>query len=106
MSSVNRWCRSAWYGSVLAVISAAALAHDEAKLLRERSPEQRPTLLVLGTGHFDNPGLDVVNIAVDDVLTEVRQAQILAVIEQLASFQPTHIAVEWSAQKQSVLDAR
>jgi hypothetical protein len=83
-----------------------ALAQDEVRLLRERAPDQRPTLMVLGTGHLNNPGRDLINTNVDDVLTETRQTQILAVVEQLAAFQPTHIAVEWSADEQSALDAR
>jgi hypothetical protein len=104
--SSSTWFISAWYGCLLAMASAATLANDDTKLLRERMPNQRPTLLILGTGHLNNPGLDVVNTKVDDVLTTTRQEQILAVVGQLAGFQPTHIAVEWSLQDQNALDAR
>ena len=106
MSGIGTWLGSTWYGCLLTIASASALAQDAVKLLHERTPEQRPTLLVLGVGHLDNPGLDVINIKVDDVLTVTRQAQIAAVVEQLAAFQPTHVAVEWSLQGQSALDAR
>lgn len=51
-------------------------------------------ILVLGTYHFANPGLDVVQSAVADVLTEARQAEIRRVIESLARFRPTRIDVE------------
>lgn len=91
-------------GTVL--VSLSVLAHDDPKLLRERTPDQQPTLLVLGTGHFNNHGRDVINQKIDDVLAEARQAQIIAVVEQLASFRPTHIAVEWPTKDQSTLDAR
>jgi hypothetical protein len=105
MSSMKTWSRSVW-ASLVAMASLSALAHGETKLLSERTPDQRPALLVLGTGHLNNPGLDLINVKIDDVLTEVRQAEVLAVVERLASFQPTHIAVEWSLNDQSALDAR
>jgi hypothetical protein len=87
-------------------VSLPAVARDDTGLLRDRAADQRPTLLVLGTGHFDNPGQDVVNTKVDDVLAPTRQAEIAAVVEQLASYRPTHIAVEWPTKKQAALDAR
>jgi hypothetical protein len=91
---------------LLALVSLSALAQDDAKLLHERTPNNRPTLLVLGTGHLNNPGRDLFNTKVDDVLAERRQKEIAAVVEQLASFKPTHIAVEWASKSQSRLDAR
>src|SRR5690606_14923520 len=39
------------------------------------------------------------------VLTEARQAEIAAVVERLAAFRPTHIAVEWPSAEQASLDA-
>jgi hypothetical protein len=85
---------------------SATAASDEVKLLRERAPDQRPTLLVLGSGHFANHNRDVVNIKVDDVLAPAREKQIIAVVEQLASFKPTHIAVERPVKDQTALDER
>ncbi|HEU4880474.1 MAG TPA: DUF5694 domain-containing protein [Gemmatimonadaceae bacterium] len=106
MSHFYTWIRSVCYCSIVAVVSAPAVAQDDRRLLRERSPDQRPALLVLGSGHFDNPGLDVANIKVDDVLAPTRQAEINKVVEQLAAYRPTHIAVEWPMSKQAALDAR
>jgi len=51
-------------------------------------------VLVLGTYHFANPGLDVVQTDVVDVLSAARQAEILSIVETLARFRPTKIAVE------------
>lgn len=51
-------------------------------------------VLVLGTYHFANPGLDVVKVEVADVLSATRQAEIQAVVDALARFRPTKIAVE------------
>lgn len=52
------------------------------------------TLLILGTDHFANPGLDYAQIEVADVLSEEKQREITAVLTTLATFKPTKIAVE------------
>jgi hypothetical protein len=51
-------------------------------------------VLVLGTYHFANPGLDIVQTEVADVLSADKQAEIGAIVEMLAQFRPTKIAVE------------
>jgi hypothetical protein len=51
-------------------------------------------VLVLGTYHFANPGLDVAQTEVADVLSATKQAEIRAVVEAMARFRPTKIAVE------------
>jgi len=106
MSVLSAWIKSISYGCVITAVSLTALAADDTRLLRERAAGQRPTLLVLGSGHFDNPGRDVINTKVEDVLTPTRQAEISNVVEQLASYRPTHIAVEWPLKDQAALDVR
>jgi hypothetical protein len=51
-------------------------------------------VLVLGSYHMDNPGRDIFNMKADDVLAPRRQAEIREVIEVLARFRPTKIALE------------
>ena len=63
--------------------------------------QDKPTLMVLASAHFNNPGRDTINIDVDDVMTEKRQAEIESVVEQLMAFNPTHIAVEVSGARQA-----
>ncbi len=75
------------------------------ELLRDRSADLRPTLLVLGTAHFANPGRDLLNPAIDDVLSPVRQAQIISVVKQIAKFRPTRVVLEWPAAQQGQLDS-
>lgn len=77
---------------------------DDIVLLRERSAAQRPSLLLIGTAHFDNPGHDVVNEEVDDLSSPRRQAELEALVDRLARFAPTRIAVEWPASDQQGLD--
>lgn len=62
-------------------------------------------VMVLGTYHFDNPGLDLVNVAADDVLAERRQGELKLVAERLGAFQPTAIAVEKVPRGGSLIDA-
>ncbi|HZF15110.1 MAG TPA: DUF5694 domain-containing protein [Steroidobacteraceae bacterium] len=52
-------------------------------------------VLIVASYHFSNPGQDLNNVKVDDVLTPKRQAELAAVTDALARFQPTRVAVEW-----------
>jgi hypothetical protein len=51
-------------------------------------------VLVLGTFHMSNPGQDVLNMQVDDMLPPKRQAEIEQFVAALEKFRPTKIAVE------------
>ena len=65
---------------------------------------QKPTLIILGSGHLANWGADRINYRIDDVLAPKRQAELQELAEQLARFKPTKIAVEvderWDAEVQ------
>jgi len=50
--------------------------------------------MILGSYHMDNPGRDLHNMEADDVLAHKRQAEMKALVEKLAAFSPTKIAVE------------
>jgi Family of unknown function (DUF5694) len=51
-------------------------------------------IMILGTYHMDNAGLDTYNTKADDVLTERRQKEIDQVLDKLERYQPTKIAIE------------
>lgn len=74
----------------LALAPATALAqqHDDAAT---PAPVE---VMVLGVYHFNNPGLDMVNVEADDVLTPERQADLQAITEALAEWAPTRILLE------------
>jgi len=55
---------------------------------------------VLGSYHMANPGQDIFNTRVDDVLAPKRQAEIAQLIEILKRFHPTKVAVERNAGDQ------
>ena len=63
---------------------------------------QKPTIMILGSGHLANWGADRINFKMDDVLAPKRQAELQELAEQLARFKPTKIAVEvderWDAE--------
>lgn len=54
----------------------------------------RPEILILGTYHMANPGLDLHNMTADDVLAPQRQREMAQLIEVLKRFHPTKVAIE------------
>lgn len=66
----------------------------------------KPALLILGTPHFGNPGRDIANVRVPDVTEAGRQRELAAIVDALAAFRPTRVAVEWPAARQADLDRR
>ena len=61
--------------------------------------------MILGSSYLANPGADVHNTKMDDVLALKRQAEIQQLVEQLARFKPTKIAVEVDARSDADLQA-
>jgi Family of unknown function (DUF5694) len=97
--------QSAFALLILALAWTAQAQGTPPKLPPGSTPSERPTLLGLGTGHLANPGKDLVNTPVENVLTEKRQAQIASVVDELAAFRPTFIALEWPIARQAKLDS-
>src|SRR5690349_13813899 len=95
---------AAFIGLALATCCIPRVGAAAPELLRDRTASQRPALLVVGTAHFGNPGRDLLNPAVDDVLSPSRQAQIASVVQQLVAFRPTRVVLEWPATQQNQLD--
>ncbi|MEO1162142.1 MAG: DUF5694 domain-containing protein [Chloroflexota bacterium] len=63
-------------------------------------------IMLLGTYHFANPGLDEFNPQTDDVLSEKRQAELVTLTDALAQFQPTKIALEVPLEMQDTINQR
>ena len=51
-------------------------------------------VLVIGSYHMSNPGLDAVNVTADDVRSPKRQREIEDLAGRIAQFRPTKVAVE------------
>lgn len=60
----------------------------------QETKQSKPVVLILGSYHMGNPGLDLHNVQADDVRTEKRQKEIAAFLAILKKFQPTKIAIE------------
>jgi hypothetical protein len=73
-------------------VPAALLA--VAPIARGADPA-RVEVMILGTFHMANPGQDLHNQKVPDVLGAEPQAQLKALADSLAAFKPTRIYVEW-----------
>jgi glutaredoxin-related protein len=66
----------------------------------------RPDLLIVGSPHLANNNRDVVQTQLEDVRTPKRQREIKALVDGLARYRPTRIAVERPVEGQAELDAR
>src|SRR3546814_5205238 len=75
-------------------------------LLLDRTAEQRPELLILGSPHLANNNRDIANVHVEDVTTPAHQREIETLVDALARFRPTRIAIEWPSSDQAGLDKR
>jgi hypothetical protein len=83
----------------LAMGSAITALAQQAAAQKPEPPAARAQVLVLGVYHMSNPGHDIFNMKVDDVLAPKRQAEIARLIEVLKRFHPTKIAVEASGDR-------
>ena len=65
----------------------------------------KPTIMVLGSSHLGNPGMDSFNYKMDDVLAPKRQHEIEQLVTQLKPFQPTKIALEADPSRDAKVNA-
>jgi hypothetical protein len=80
---------------IAALFAAPVLAEAPSGVQAASDDASEPVqVMVLGMYHFANPGLDVVKFNVDDVLAPKRQAEIANLVDSLAQWAPTKIAVE------------
>jgi hypothetical protein len=70
------------------------LASPRSRNAATPAPPRRARVFVLGTFHMANPGRDIFNLKVDDVLAPKRQKELVELASLLKKFQPTKIALE------------
>lgn len=84
--------------SANAVFALAAVLTFPANLCAQQAPNEKPvSVMVVGDFHMSNPGQDIHNLSVDDVLAPDRQAEIAKVTAGLAGFHPSAVMAEWQA---------
>ena len=81
---------------LIAPIVTAPWRQDTSDLVKQETScsEKSSKLMILGVYHMGNPGQDVINIQADDVLAPKRQREIAELLDKLARFRPTKIAIE------------
>ncbi|MEO0572222.1 MAG: DUF5694 domain-containing protein [Bacteroidota bacterium] len=94
--------------AILLVIMACtnSLAQESASSLDKVKSIQKSDLLILGTFHFINPGLDSYKAKTNiDILTQEKQKELEVVLKYIEEFKPTKIAVEYPKRRQERLDS-
>lgn len=93
-----------WFSCLLLAvgINSTSVAVSE----RENEAMSDPQVMLLGSYHLANNNRDIINVSIEDVLTALRQQQIIDMVECLAQWKPTRIAVEWDRTDQAGLDSR
>ena len=66
---------------------------------------KKPTIMILGSSHLANPGMDGTNTKMDDVLAPKRQREIKQLVKQLKAFSPTKIAMEVDFSRDAEINA-
>jgi len=85
------------YLAAIISILAAPVAAQQSPV-----PQEPVEVMILGVYHFANPGQDVVNLEVDDMLAPRRQREIRTLADTLADWKPTRVAVENMAELPSL----
>lgn len=65
---------------------------------------KKKQILLFGSFHFENPGLDVAKVNTFDVMTDKSQKELENITDKIKKFGPDKIFVEWNYQKQAKLD--
>lgn len=92
--------------AVLFTVNSTAIG-DQTDVSTETTNQmaKKPTVMILGSVHLSNPGVDVFNRKMDDVLAPKRQREIEQLVTQLKAFQPTKIALESDPSKEAGFNA-
>jgi plasmid stabilization system protein ParE len=96
-----------FFSSAMAFLLAFVLGLSHTPDARAQAPDAEAPIKVMpiGTVHLDNPGRDVNNPKVPDVLTPQKQRDLEALRDSLAQFQPTKMAIEVRRRHQGAIDS-
>ncbi|MFY0604808.1 MAG: hypothetical protein JXQ93_12790 [Flavobacteriaceae bacterium] len=79
---------------------------QEAEIKEHFKQIKSSDLMILGSFHFANPGLDSYKPKYEiNIFSEQKQKELKEVLAVIKKFAPTKIAVEWSATRQKRLDS-
>ena len=80
--------------AIVLILSGSTSAQTPTKIPGVDQDGKKPQVMVLGTFHFDNPGLDYVKSSVSDILSAPRQKELRELLDNIKAFKPTKIAIE------------
>lgn len=102
---VDRLLRSSLWTACLLTVLILGLVRPQSVHGQAAEADSTIQVMLLGTVHLDNPGRDINNPSVPDVLTSQKQRELSALHDSLAQFQPTKMAIEVRRQHQAALDS-
>jgi hypothetical protein len=91
---------------MLSVLPHQAFAQAFTKIPGLDRDGKKPQVMVLGTFHFDNPGLDYVKAPVSDIFTKENQQELRKILDKIKAFKPTKIAIEGEPKYSERINAR
>lgn len=65
---------------------------------------KKKQILLIGTFHFANPGLDIAQVKTFDIMSDKSQKELETISDKIKKFGPDKIFVEWKFSKQAELD--
>ncbi|KQO32668.1 hypothetical protein ASF10_21150 [Flavobacterium sp. Leaf82] len=65
---------------------------------------KKKQILLLGSFHFENPGLDVAKVNTFNVMSDKSQKELENITDKIKKFGPDKIFVEWNYERQAKLD--
>ena len=88
-------------------MGGTATSGNQTDVLTEETQQmtKKPTIMILGSSHLANPGMDGTNTKMDDVLAPKRQREIKQLVKQLKAFSPTKIAMEVDFSRDAEINA-
>jgi hypothetical protein len=75
------------------------------ELYAQKTKSPKTEVLLLGTFHFANPGLDVVKFEDANILSDKRQREVESLVQKLKAFRPDKIFVEVPVSAQNRYDS-
>ena len=92
---------------ILIIISYTSIAQNKQFDIDNHFKDiESSELMLLGSFHFNNPGLDEYKPEFEvDILSNERQKELMQIIESIKAYAPTKIAVEWRKAGQKRLDS-
>ena len=95
-----------WLLTVCAIVGGTCVVRAAGEASgRPALDPPRAKILLLGTFHFKDAGLDSYKPEFDvDIFSEKRQKEVADVVRRLSAYRPTKIAAEWRPEHQEATD--